>query len=112
MVLAEEEAVVEVGGATVGPVAWLHEEGSAIGPYRAATFPAMGYRDFGSEMPDSVETETCVGCGLTVEVDSPAFLEWEADIVGWSTCPDCGDLANDGDAPEAAALPDARQRAA
>lgn len=38
---------------------------------------------------DDFETETCVGCGLTVEVDSSAFLEWDADVVGWSTCPDC-----------------------
>lgn len=41
------------------------------------------------DQPEDCETETCVGCGLTVEVDSPVFLEWDADVVGWSMCPDC-----------------------
>jgi len=38
---------------------------------------------------EEFETETCAGCGLTVDVDSPVFLEWDADIVGYSLCPDC-----------------------
>lgn len=36
-----------------------------------------------------VDSETCTGCGVTVEVDSPAFLFWDADLVGSCLCPDC-----------------------
>lgn len=59
------------------------------------------------------ETETCVGCGLTVEVDSPVFLEWDADVAGWSTCPDCrGDLDPNADGPGGNEAPPAARRQA
>lgn len=70
-------------------------EVSAAGPQQPATVPAMG---------EEFETETCIGCGLTVEVDSPVFLEWDADVAGWSTCPECRaplDVGGQTEEPEA-----------
>jgi len=58
------------------------------------------------------ETETCVGCGLTVEVDSPVFLEWDADVVGWCICPECRAPAGGDEEEEPEPLPATPRRAA
>jgi hypothetical protein len=64
------------------------------------------------DAPDELEAETCVGCGFTVEVASPIFLEWDADIVGFSVCPDCWVTTACDDAGRSRAVEASRRRAA
>jgi hypothetical protein len=58
------------------------------------------------------DVETCVRCGVAVEVEAPAFLEWNATFAGQATCPGCGDRPEDTERRELGGRTDATHRRA